>query len=198
MWVPRICSSVSFPRFFHTWKWQLGEGWRLWSCWEKAENSSKCFGGFVLNSEVSSPGFPWLWTKGVHTHYKLWMEKRVFNMLKWCANVWHLPLKSVATVTKVILINDCEIRVLLISVAYALEELVEYSKLEELIECCPDFEFGLSWMYCVWKRSCLRKSRDSSCAWQCLIWDHSCLEKCCSFFNHHELQLKLCCCSPFF
>lgn len=25
---------------------QPGEGWRLWSCWEKAENSSKCFGGF--------------------------------------------------------------------------------------------------------------------------------------------------------
>lgn len=66
-------------------------------------------------------------------------------MLKSCANVWHLLLKSVATVAKVILINDCEIRVLLISVADGLEEeLVEYSKLEELIECCPDFECGLS------------------------------------------------------
>lgn len=41
------------------------------------------------------------------------------------------------------MINDCEIRVLLISVADELEEVVQYSKLEELINC-PDFEFGLS------------------------------------------------------
>lgn len=170
----------------------LGEGWKQQSFWILGGFCAEFCGLFPLafldyepKGSVLTIGFGW--------------KKRVFNMLKWCANVWHLPLKSVAAVAKVMLINDCEIRVLLISVADELkEELVECSKLEELIECCPDFGYGLSWMYCVWKRSYIRKSKDSSCAWQCLIWDHSCLEKCFSFFSHRELQLKLCCCSPFF
>lgn len=66
----------------------------------------------------------------------------MFSRLKWCANVWHLPLKSVAAVAKVISINDCEIRVLLIPVADELvEELVDYSELEELLKIG-----GINWM----------------------------------------------------